>query len=491
MKNRSVAFLACAGLLLALAAGPVAAAPKKAAAKSTAAKPTAAEARKFLEDASKRLLDLSIEAGRAAWVQENFITEDTQILAAARGEVLTGVAVELAKQATRFDDVKLDADLRRQMELLKRGLVLPAPADPKKNAELSRLAASLGAQYGSGKYCPPGGGDCKSLPDVEDIMRNSRDPKELLDAWIGWHTISPPMRADYARLVELANEGARELGFKDTGAMWRAKYDMPPDAFAAELDRLWEQVKPLYDSAALLRARPAQREVRRRRRAARPARSRRTCWATCGRRSGTNIYDVVAPPSADPGYDLTELLQAKKVRRPVEMVKYGESFFTSLGFAPLPQTFWERSLFTKPRDREVVCHASAWDVDNEDDLRIKMCIKINDEDFRTIHHELGHNFYQRAYNKQPFLFQDSANDGFHEAIGDTIALSMTPEYLMKIGLLDQVPDASKDIGLLMKRGAGEGRLPAVRPADRPVALEGVLRRDHARRLQQGVVGAAR
>ena len=121
------------------------------------------------------------------------------------------------------------------------------------------------------------------------------------------------------------------------------------------------------------------------------------------------------------------------------MVRYGESFFTSLGFAPLPETFWERSLFTQPRDRDVVCHASAWDIDYKDDLRIKMCIQINDEDFRTIHHELGHNFYQRAYNQQPFLYQDSANDGFHEAIGDTIALSVTPEYLKQVGLIDQVP----------------------------------------------------
>jgi len=444
MKNRPVAFLACAGLLLTLAAGPVAAAPKK-----STAKPTAAAARKFLDDASKRLLDLSIEAARAGWVQENFITEDTQILAAARNEVLTGVAVDLAKQATRFDDVQLDADLRRQMELLKRGLVLPSPADPKKNAELSRLAASLGAQYGSSKYCPPGGGECKSLPDVEDIMRNSRDPKELLDTWIGWHKISPPMRADYARLVEIANEGSRELGYKDTGALWRAKYDMPPEAFGPELDRLWGQLKPLYDSLhCYVRARlnqkygdavvPLGQPI--------PAHVLGNMWA----QEWDQIYDVVAPPSADPGYDLTKVLQAKKVDE-VGMVKYGEKFFVSLGFAPLPETFWERSLFKKPQDRDVVCHASAWDIDNKDDLRIKVCVKINDEDFRTVHHELGHNFYQRAYNNLPFLYQDSANDGFHEAVGDTIALSITPEYLKEIGLIDRVPDESKDIGLLLKK----------------------------------------
>jgi peptidyl-dipeptidase A len=90
-------------------------------------------------------------------------------------------------------------------------------------------------------------------------------------------------------------------------------------------------------------------------------------------------------------------------------------------------------------------------VDYVDDLRLKMCIDITAEDFATIHHELGHNFYQRAYNTQPFLFRDSANDGFHEAVGDTIALSVTPEYLVKIGLLDKPPDASRDIGLLLRK----------------------------------------
>ena len=153
-----------------------------------------------------------------------------------------------------------------------------------------------------------------------------------------------------------------------------------------------------------------------------------------------NIYPLVAPPgSGGPGYDLTELLKAKKVDAQ-EMVRYGERFFTSLGFDPLPKTFWERSLFVKPRDREVVCHASAWDIDNDDDLRIKMCIEVNGEDFVTIHHELGHNFYQRAYRRSSrCLFRNGANDGFHEAIGDAIALSITPEYLVQVGLLDKAP----------------------------------------------------
>jgi peptidyl-dipeptidase A len=162
------------------------------------------------------------------------------------------------------------------------------------------------------------------------------------------------------------------------------------------------------------------------------------------------VYPLVAPANADAGYSLTDILKRRHASA-IDMVRMGERFYTSLGFAPLPQTFWERSLFVRPRDRDVVCHANAWDIDTADDLRIKLCIEPTAEDFTTIHHELGHNFYQRAYKDQPVLFRDSANDGFHEAIGDTIALSVTPEYLVKIGLLDKAPDASRDIGLLMTR----------------------------------------
>jgi peptidyl-dipeptidase A len=257
------------------------------------------------------------------------------------------------------------------------------------------------------------------------------------------------MRKRYDRMVVLANEGARDMGFSDVGAMWRAGYDMPPDAFGAELDRLWNQVRPLYVS---LHAYVRTQLVKKygpgvvRADAPIPAHLLGNMWA----QHWDNIYPLVAPPNADPGYDLTEILKARKTT-PREMVRYGERFFMSLGFPALPTTFWERSMFTKPADRDVVCHASAWDVDLVDDLRIKMCIEIKDEDFSTIHHELGHNFYQRAYNTQSFFYRDSANDGFHEAIGDTIALSVTPEYLKKIGLLETVPPASADLGLLMHR----------------------------------------
>jgi len=393
------------------------------------------------------------ESSRAQWVQSNFITDDTEALAALANQRTIDYGVSLAKEAKRFDDTDLPADMRRKMNLLKLGLTLPAPSDPQESAEVTRLAASLEGMYGKGKYCPGAGKDVKAKPcmdigAIERTMANSTSAAELLDVWKGWHSISPPMRKDYARFVELSNKGARELGFKDTGAMWRSKYDMPADEFSKELDRLWEQVRPLYLSLhTYVRSRlrekygdvvPEKGPI--------PAHLLGNIWA----QDWSNVYKLAAPGGADPGYDLTAILRTRKTE-PLQMVRYGEGFFTSLGFAKLPDSFWKRSLFVKPQDRDVVCHASAWDVDNVEDLRIKMCIDINAEDFVTIHHELGHSFYQRAYNQQPILFRDSANDGFHEAIGDTIALSVTPEYLVKLGFLNKAPDASKDLGLLMQR----------------------------------------
>ena len=414
------------------------------------APPTAEEARAFVEAAEQRLLDLSTKAGRAAWVQANFITDDTERIAADLNKDLIAASMELAKAATRFDGMALPAELERKLVLIKLGpLPLPAPSDPKLQTELTQIASGLEAAYGKGKYCPGGAKECLDINGVTKVMAESRNYDELLDAWRGWHSIAPPMRPKYTRFVELANEGARELHFGDLGAMWRSAYDMPPDAFAAELDRLWGQVRPLYDAlhahvrASLVKTYgadkvPADGPI--------PAHLLGNIWA----QQWNNIYPLVAPPSpGGPGYDLNVLLKAKHVDEK-EMVRYGERFFTSLGFDPLPKTFWERSLFVQPKDRDVVCHASAWDID-DDDYRIKMCIEVNAEDFVTIHHELGHNFYQRAYRrKQPKLFRDSANDGFHEAIGDAIALSVTPEYLVKVGLLDKAPGPEGDLEFLMR-----------------------------------------
>jgi peptidyl-dipeptidase A len=417
-----------------------------------AAAPTKADAEAFVAKAEKELADFSVEAARVAWINATYITDDTDALSAKYGAVGTEMSVKFAKDAARYQNVPgLSYDTKRKLDILRGGLVLPAPTTPGAATELNEIATRLNSTYGKGKGTR--NGKPISGSDIEAAMGDSRDPNELKEMWVSWHdNVGKPMRADYQRMVAIANQGAKELGYPNTGAMWRSQYDIAPDEFATLTDKLWAQVKPLYDELhCYTRAKLNQKYGDAVQAKTGPIRADLlgNMWA----QEWGNIYDVVAPPgTGDLGYDVGELLKTKGYDH-LKMVKTGEGFFSSLGFAPLPETFWQRSMFLKPADREVVCHASAWNINNIDDLRIKMCIKVAADDFTTIHHELGHNYYQRAYNKQPYLYLNGANDGFHEAVGDTVALSITPEYLVQIGLLDraQVPSADKDIGLLLRQ----------------------------------------
>lgn len=409
--------------------------------------PSSDEARAFIEAAEAELHELSVRAARASWLQSTYITHDSQILAAeTRGEVVAALA-RLAAESARFQGMDLPEDVERRLHILRTGQSMPAPTDPALGRELSALVTGMESAYGAGRY-RAASGETWDLQDMTRILAESRDPKLLLEVWTGWRTVSPPMRGDYARFVEIVNEGARGLGFEDAGALWRSAYDMPPDAFSAELDRLWGQVRPLYESLHChVRARladtygeelvPAGEPI--------PAHLTGNMWA----QAWNNVYELVAPDVPPPGFDVSERLVALDMDA-VEMTRVAERFFSSLGLDPLPDTFWERSMFVQPRDRDVVCHASAWNVDDVEDLRIKMCIEQTGEDFGVIHHELGHNYYQRAYNHQPYFFRGSANDGFHEALGDAVALSVTPEYLLEIGLIDQLPPVESDLALLMR-----------------------------------------
>ena len=413
----------------------------------------AANVASFLARAERIIDSLGIRAQRASWVQENFITDDTEILNAEASRDFAVAVQQLALEAKKFESSPMSAEQHRKLKLLKLLLSAPPPADAAKATELSKIAAGLDADYGKGTYCrastqDPSKQECRQLQELSKVLALSRNPAALLDAWTGWHTISSPMRPKYARFVELSNEGARGLGFPDAGAMWRSGYDMAPDAFAADMDRVWLQLRPLYLSLhAYVRGKlvekygasvvPPSGPI--------PAHLLGNMWA----QEWGNIYDVVAPAGSRQSVDVTSLLAAKHVDE-LGMVRYGEGFFKSLGFAELPKTFWTRSLFLKPKDREVVCHASAWDLDNKEDLRIKLCIEPTDEFFQTIHHELGHNFYQRAYMNRSALFQNGANDGFHEAIGDAIALSITPRYLQQVGLLAEIPPPSGDTLALLR-----------------------------------------
>jgi peptidyl-dipeptidase A len=448
----AICLAACATASADTSADAGAAPPVPAAEAPAPAAPTAADAAAFVARAEKELFDFSIINNRAQWVNNTYITDDTDALGAYFGTIGTEMGVRYASEAARYANVPgLDFDTRRKLDILRGSLVLAAPTTPGAAAELNTIATRLNSTYGKGKGTLHG--QPISGSDIEEKMGTSRNPAELKEMWQSWHeNVGRPMRADFAREVEIANAGAKELGFADTGAMWRSQYDMPADEFAALTDKLWSEVKPLYDQLhCYTRAKLNQKYGNAVQPASGPIRADLlgNMWA----QEWGNIYDLVAPPGAgDIGYNLTDLLAAKKYD-PVKMVKTGEGFYTSLGFPALPASFWERSQITKPRDREVVCHASAWDLDNKDDLRIKMCTKVNADDFVTIHHELGHNFYQRAYDRQPYLYLNGANDGFHEAIGDFIALSVTPDYLVRLGLLrqNQVPSADKDIGLLLRQ----------------------------------------
>jgi peptidyl-dipeptidase A len=433
---------ALAGPIVFLAALPVLAQPRSQPA------PTVAQAKTFMDNAEAELLKLAVIDNRAQWVHENFITDDTELIAAGQDEKVIGRTTELVNEGKRFENLDLPADLKRKFLLLKLSLQMPAPNDAKLREELTQVASSLSGSYGKGKYCPGGPKEpCLGIDDLEERLAKSRDPKQITELWVGWHKIGAPMRERYTRFTQLSNQGARELGFADTGVLWRSAYDTTPEQFSADLERVWKQVEPLYrELHAYVRKKLIQKygAVAERRDGMIPAHLLGNMWA----QEWGNIYDLVAPPAAPASYDIGEILTQRKTSAR-QVVEYGEGFFRSLGLEKLPESFWQRSLFSRPADRDVVCHASSWDVDFDLDVRLKLCIHDTTDDFVTVHHELGHTYYFLAYRKQPFLFRAGANDGFHEAIGDAIALSITPEYLKKIGLIASIPPPEADLPLLL------------------------------------------
>ena len=422
-----------------------AATPAPAAAQTANTPVTVADARAYIEAAEAELAEQSEYAARVFWNQATNITFDTNALAARAGSETTQMAVRLANGTKQFEGLDLPADLARKIQILRSGITIPAPSTEGAADELAKITTELDSTYATGTFNYKG--EDLNLDQLSTIIETSRDPAELQAVWEGWRTVSPVMRDDYARMVEIANQGASELGFANVADMWLSNYDMAPEAMSAEVERLWGQMEPLYEELhCYVRAelneeygdeiQPAVGTIR--------ADLLGNMWA----QSWANIYDIVAPEVSAESYDLTSILEDKEFDA-VGMVKQGEGFFSSLGIRELPETFWERSQITRPRDREVVCHASAWDLDNEEDIRIKMCTEVNAEDFYTVHHELGHNYYQRAYKDQDFLHKNGAHDGFHEAIGDFVGLSITPSYLKSIGLIDEEPPAEADLGLLM------------------------------------------
>jgi peptidyl-dipeptidase A len=396
---------------------------------------TQAQADAFFTRFNDEQYKVDLDQGRAEWVMQTYITSDTEYLSAKAAERALNFTNRMLEEALRFKDLPLQGDVARGLHILRTDQSMPAPRDPAKVEELAAVASKLSSMYGQGKYCNKSG-ECRELEALMKIMAESRNYDELLDAWTGWRTISPPMRADYQRFAELMNDGAHELGYRDTGELWKARYDMSPDEFEAEDNRLWGQVKPLYeqlqcyvrDKLGQVYGRdkvPADQPI--------PAHLLGNMWA----QEWGNIYPLMEPypVSAGQTVDISASLQ-KQGYDATRMFKSAESFYTSMGLKTLPASFWEKSMLVKPRDREVVCHPSAWDMDPAvNDVRIKMCTDPTEEDLVTIYHELGHIYYYLYYSELPTIFRRGAHDGFHEAIGDALTLSMTPGYYQKVGLL--------------------------------------------------------
>jgi peptidyl-dipeptidase A len=409
----------------------------------------------FLERVELEDKTLGPVASSAYWIGSNFITYDSQKVVADYGKRFQLLALERARQAATFDKVQVSEENRRKLNLIKNSFVMPSPLDDALAGEIAGISAKLDAMYGTGQHCF-GEGDCYDLEAFEAVIDNSRDPDELLKAWEGWRNIGKPMKDMYLRMVEIGNLGAKDLGYEGLTDLWFSQYDMPADDFLAETDRVWDELKPLYDALHChVRNELSEHygEAVVSKAGSMPAHVLGNMWG----QSWANIYDLVYTPdnpSADTNIDLTKILEEKDIGE-IEMVEIAENFFLSLGFEPLPKTFWERSLFIKPQDHNVVCHASAWDLDSDaNDLRVKMCIERNAEDFSTIHHELGHIFYYQAYSQQPSIFQRGANDGFHEAVGDLLTLSITPDYYHKIGMITEaeaINAKSDPISLLMQQ----------------------------------------
>ena len=434
MMRKSVRLAAAIAAVIATTGGcsrdttPTAAAPKE-------------SADQYVERLNRELAELGHESSAAGWAYATYITPDTEFLNAKATERTLEYYSNAVEAAKAYEGQQLSPATARALLLLKLGLSAPAPKDPAKRAELAGITSKMEGMYGAAKYCPKGPESCKDQTQLTDILANSRNYDELTEAWTGWHSTARPLRKEYVRFVELANEGASELGFADLGAMWRAGYDMPPDDFTKEAARLWGQVKPLYDSLhCYVRGRlqktygaervPDGKPI--------PAQLLGNMWA----QQWGEIYPLVEPYPGVLDLDVTAALKKQKYDA-VKITRSAENFYLSLGFQKLPDTFWERSLLTKPRDRDVQCHASAWQMDMSGDFRIKMCIQPTQDDLMTVYHELGHVFYYQSYAQQPYLFQSGAHDGFHEAIGDTVNLSMTPAYLHQIGLTGAVKTSNE------------------------------------------------
>lgn len=462
---------------------------------SSEAKPaTAAEVDAFVKEIEVNLLRLNANKERAGFLAETHSTHDTVELEEQASNDLLTYAAQVAPKARVYladNTLTLSSETKRKLHLLILSQLTPPPASQKEREELAALTSQMKSYNANTKVCVKGdkGETCYTQSKLKAIVADPariKDKKEseIKEAWLRWYDAAKPLRAPYEKFVSLSNQGAKNLGFHDTGELWRANYDMNPADFEKDVNRLWTDVKPLYTKLhcyvrTKLRAHYGTDKVPEK--GPIPAHLLGNMWA----QEWESLYPILAPAGTkeetglnkilqekadayvakqgetlkvlpqkgeDPAWAYANHLQKANEARAMYMLRLGETFFVSLGFDKLPNTFYERSMLVEPRDRVAQCHASAVDVSWQGDVRLKMCIVPNAENFNTIHHELGHDYYFLMYKDLSALFQNSAHDGFHEGLGDTLQLSATPpEYLVKSGLTEQVPQQpADDTGMLLK-----------------------------------------
>lgn len=384
----------------------------------------------FLKEVHETLSQLEPTTIEADWVYNTNLTDYNQQKATEAQLIWNKQYLSFVEESRKYQK---DKDLTEKQTRLLKILQMDGsntPLDPMAQEKLSIIVAKMTEVYSTGMV------DGKPLsPDLEEIMAGSRDVNELLNAYVGWRNATgPKMKDDYVEFVKLVNQAAVDGGFANAKELWLSLYDMPPQEFADVLETIWsDQLLPLYEKLhCYVRAKlttfygeevvGTDGYI--------PGHLLGNMWS----QDWSNIYELVAPYPNVPSTDVTPELK-KQGYNAARMHRLAEDFYVSLGFDPLPSTFWEKSMLEKPTDREVVCHASAWDF-GSDDLRIKMCTQITHDDLITVHHEQGHLMYDHYYRNQHYLFRSGAADFFHEAIGDTAALSVVvPHHLAKIGLL--------------------------------------------------------
>ncbi|XP_052805713.1 angiotensin-converting enzyme-like [Mya arenaria] len=411
------------------------------------------QVRAYLEDSggyNERATTLSKTYTVASWIYHTNITSHNQQKMTELSLQWSEFAKNESVKASEFDlNAITDASLKRQIEKIL-DVGISGYEDTSVLNKIADLEAEMTDIYSAAEWCKSQGECYKLEPGLTEIITNSRNYDELLAAWKGWRDVSGKhMRAKYQEFVELMNMAIKAgERYSDMGDYYRSWYEDPQ--FETDVRNLFDELAPLYDQLHIYVRRklkehygankfPTSGHI--------PAHLFGNMWA----QGWSNIFDLLAPyPEADQT-NLTKAMIDQNYNV-THMYEMAEEFFTSIRLKKMPDTFWTHSMLERPPDRDVVCHASAWDMNNGTDFRIKQCTIVTGDQFNTVHHEMGHVQYYLEYINQPYLYRSGANPGFHEGVADIASLSFqTPEHLKEIGLIQELPSGNEgDINFLFQ-----------------------------------------